>query len=86
MFRPCVWAIIRLCAIDVTPQYVYFNFYNFHDSCCKARSRPPPQKGTTRNVYSLKFSRQPDDGPHTRPKHVVAYYILLLIIYNCCVL
>ena len=23
---------------------------------------------------------------YTRPKHVVAYYILLLIIYNCCVL
>ena len=29
------------------------------------------------------FSRQPDDGLHTGPKHVVAYYILLLIIYNC---
>ena len=25
-------------------------FTNFHDSRCKARSRPPPQKGTTRNV------------------------------------
>jgi len=33
----------------------------------------------------LKFSRQPDDGLHTGPKHVVAYYTSLLIIYNCCV-
>ena len=31
-------------------------------------------------------SRQPDDGLHTGPKHVVAYNMLLLIIYNCCVL
>ena len=25
------------------------------------------------------FVEQPDDGPITRPKHVVVYYIMLLI-------
>ena len=45
-----------------------------HVSALKTRSRPPPQKSTTHTVQSLKFSRQPDDGLHTGPKHVVAYY------------
>jgi len=31
-------------------------------------------------IQSLKFSGQPDDGLHTGPKHVVVYYISLLII------
>ena len=38
---------------------------------------PAPQKSTTHTVESLKFSRQPDDGLHTGPKHVFAYYISL---------
>jgi len=45
-------------------------FTNFHDS-----------KTTTHTVLSLnKFFGQPDDGLHTGPKHVVVYYISLLII------
>ena len=31
-----------------------------------------------------KFSGQPDDGLHTGPKHVVVYYISLLIIILLC--
>ena len=31
-----------------------------------------------------KFFGQPDDGLHTGPKHVVLYYILLLIVILLC--
>jgi hypothetical protein len=38
-----------------------------------------PQIFTTPSVQSPhKFCEQPDDGPFTRPKHVVVSYILLL--------
>jgi len=66
---------------------IHINFGNFHQShylCCETTSRPP-SKITTLTVWSLnKFFAQPDGSLHTGPKHVVVYYILLLIVTLLC--
>jgi hypothetical protein len=51
------------------------NLHKPHKIWCKTISRPPPPQIPT--VLSLFwFYEQPDDGPLTRPKHVVVYCIL----------
>ena len=42
----------------------------------------PLPKITTQTVQSLnKFFGQPDDGLHTGQKHVVVYYIIIIIMF-----
>jgi len=57
--------------------YIHTVIFTIHVA---RRDLVPPPKSTTHIVYSLKFSGQPDDDLYTVPKHVVLYYISLLII------
>jgi hypothetical protein len=76
MFRPCKWAIIRLFKELVRRLYTRRGEY-LGDEISSYIIVRGVNTGYQRFIYVC-ACEQPDDGPFTRPKHVVVSYKLLL--------